>query len=66
MFQTKRLLKSSNINTDKITIVELKLISVSPTIILLFGITRTTMKEICSKYYHYYSEKKFLETIETH
>ena len=36
MFQTKSLLKSSNISTGKIIIVELKLISVSFTIINLF------------------------------
>ena len=41
MFQTKNLLKNSNINTGKITIVELKLTSVSVTIINLFSITRT-------------------------
>ena len=36
MFQTKILLKSSNISTGKITTVELKLINVSITIINLF------------------------------
>ena len=36
MFQNKSLLKSSKINTGKITIVELKLISVFFTIINLF------------------------------
>ena len=40
MFQTKNLLKNSNLNTGKITIVELKLTSVSITIINLFSITR--------------------------
>ena len=40
MFQTKNLLKNSNLNTGKITIIELKLTSVSITIINLFSITR--------------------------
>ena len=36
MFQTKSLLKSSSISTGKITVFELKLVSVSITIINLF------------------------------
>ena len=53
MFQTKSLLKSSNISTGKTTIFKLKLISVSITIInfISISITRTyciciTMKEV--------------------